>query len=130
MSNPLPNPRAPATPPPDLILPDDPPNPSQLKMTPIGQIVKSSGAGGGTKKKGKVVVDGSTGGNVVAGAAAAATAAAGSSALPVAVGMSGTRLADSGAQKKKKGATGVGTGNGRKKNAPPLLPPPVPMAIR
>ena len=93
-------------------------------MTPIGQIVKSSGAGGGTKKKGKAVVDGSTGGNVVAGAAA------GSSALPVAVGMSGMRLADSGAQKKKKGATGVGTGNGRKKNAPPLLPPPVPMAIR
>ena len=124
MSNPLANPPALATPPPDLILPDDSPNPSQLKMTPIGQIVKSSGAGGGTKKKSKVVADGSTGGNVVAGAAAAA----GSSALPVAVGMSGTCLADSGAQ--KKGATGVGTGNGRKKNAPPLLPPPVPMAIR
>jgi transcriptional activator SPT7 len=124
MSNFLANPPALATPSPDLILPDDSPNPSQLKMTPIGQIVKSSGAGGGMKKKRKVAADGSTGGNVVAGAAAAAV----SSVLPVAVGMSGTCLADSGAQ--KKGAMGVGTGNGQKKNAPPLLPPPVPMAIR
>jgi len=59
-----------------------------------------------------------------------AGAAAGPSALPVAVGMSGTCLADSGAQKKKKGATGVGTGNGRKKNALLFPPPPVPMVIR
>jgi transcriptional activator SPT7 len=125
MLNPLANPPALATPPPDLILPDDSPNPSQLKMTPIGQIVKSSGAGGGMKKQSKVVADGSTGGNVVAGAAAAA---AGSSALPVAVGMSDMCLAVSGAQ--KKGAMGVGNGNGWKKNAPPLLPLPVPMAIR
>jgi len=93
----------PPPPPPDLILPDDAPNPSQLKMSPIGQVLKSSGAGGGTKKKGKVVVEG-TGVNVVAGAATAA------------VGLSGTRLTDSGAPKKKKGGTGVGTGNGRKKN--------------
>jgi len=96
----LPNP---LPPPPDLVLPDDAPNPSQLKMSPIGQIVKSS-ATGGTKKKGKVVVEGVV--NVMAGAA-----------VPVAVGMSGTRLTESGAQKKKKAATGVGTGNGRKKNA-------------
>jgi hypothetical protein len=96
MLNPLANPPALATPPLDLILPDDSPNSSQLKMTPIGQIVKSSGAGGGTKKKSKVVADGSKGGNVGAGAAAAA----GFSALLVAVGMSGTCLADSEAQKK------------------------------
>jgi transcriptional activator SPT7 len=120
ISNPLANPPALATPPPDLILPDN----SQLKMTPIGQIVKSSGAGGGMKKKSKVVADESTGGNVVAGAAAAA----GSSVLPVVVGMSGMYLADSGAQ--KKGAMGVGTENGWKKNTPLLLLPPVPMAIR
>ena len=87
--------------------------------------MKSSGSGG-TKKKGKVVVEGGVGsgagGNVVAGAAAAI----GSSAVPVvAVGMSGTRLSDSGAPKKKKGATGVGTGNGRKKTVPPLFPQPM-----
>jgi transcriptional activator SPT7 len=114
--------------PPDLILPDDVPIPSQLKMSPIGQIMKSGGASGGTKKKGKVVVEGSVGGgaggNVAAGAAAAA-AAAGPSAVPVTVGMSGTRLGESGAPKKKKGVTGVGTGNGRKKTVPPLFPPPM-----
>jgi transcriptional activator SPT7 len=43
MSNPPPAPVQ-APPPPDLILPDDIPNPSQLKMSPIGQIMKSSGA--------------------------------------------------------------------------------------
>jgi transcriptional activator SPT7 len=114
----------------DLILPDDVPNPSQLKMSPIGQIMKSGGASGGTKKKGKVVVEGSVGGggggNVAAGATAAPPAPpAGPSAVPVAVGMSGTRLGESGAPKKKKGATGVGTGNGRKKTVPPLFPPPM-----
>ena len=117
------NPPSAPAPPPDLILPDDVPNPSQLKMSPIGQIMKSGGASG-TKKKGKVVVEGSVaGGNVSAGVTAAATA--GPSAVPVAVGMSGTRLGESGAPKKKKGATGVGTGNGRKKTVPPLFPPPM-----
>ena len=119
MSNPLPAP----PPPPDLILPDDVPNPSQLKMSPIGQIVKSSGASGGTKKKSKVVVEGGVGGGSVAGDTAAA--AAGPPAASVAVGMSGTRFSDSGAPKKKKGVTGVGTGNGRKKNVPPSFPPPM-----
>lgn len=116
-----PNPPAPV--PSDLILPDDAPNPIQLKMGPVGQIVKSSGTGGGTKKKGKAVVEGGVaGGSVITGS--------GPSVLPVAVGMSGTRLADPGAQKKKKsGATGVGTGNGRKKNAPPLAPPPPPPSV-
>ena len=119
-----------APPPPDLILPDDVPNPSQLKMSPIGQIMKSSGAGGGSKKKGKVAVEGGVGsgagGNVVAGTAAAP----GSPAVPVAVGMSGSRLSDSGTYtpKKKKG-TGVGTGNGRKKTTVPS-PFPQPMVVR
>ena len=97
-------------------------------MSPIGQIVKSSGASGGTKKKSKVVVEGGAGGGGVAGdaaTAAAAAAAVGPSAASVAVGMSGTRLSDSGAPKKKKGVTGVGTGNGRKKNVPPSFPPPM-----
>jgi len=113
-----------APPPPDLILPDDVPNPSQLKMSPIGQIMKSSGGSGGSKKKGKVAVEGGVGsgagGNVVPGAVAAAE----SSAVPVAVGMSGSRLSESGTPKKK-GATGVGTGNGRKKTVPPLFPQPM-----
>ena len=125
MTNPPP-PSAPvqAPPPPDLILPDDVPNPSQLKMSPIGQIMKSSGASGGAKKKGKVVVDGGVG-NVASTSAAAAAAAAGASAVPVGVGMSGTRISESGAPKKKKAATGVGTGNGRKKTVPPVFPQPM-----
>ena len=119
------NPSAPvqAPPPPDLILPDDAPVPSQLKMSPIGQITKSSGASGGTKKKGKVVVEGGVGSG--AGANVAAAAVVGPSAVPVGVGMSGTRLSESGAPKKKKGSMGVGTGNGRKKTAPPVFPQPM-----
>jgi len=130
MSNP-PAPASASAPSPDLILPDDVPNPSQLKMNPIGQILKSGGASGGTKKKGKVVAEGSGAGNVAAaGAAATAATAVGPSspAVPAAVGMSGTRLGESGAPKKKKGgATGVGTGNGRKKTVPvpPSFPPPM-----
>lgn len=125
MSNP---PSAPvqAPPSPDLILPDDVPNPIQLKMSPIGQIVKSGGASGGTKKKGKVVVEGSVGGGGAGGNVVAGAAAVGPSAVPaVAVGMSGTRLSESGAPKKKKGGTGVGTGNGRKKTVPSPFPPPM-----
>ena len=114
-----------APPPPDLILPDDVPNPSQLKMSPIGQIMKSSGASGGAKKKGKVVVDGGVGNVAGTSAAAAAAAAVGASAVPVGVGMSGTRISESGAPKKKKAATGVGTGNGRKKTVPPVFPQPM-----
>lgn len=102
------NPQAPAPPPPDLVLPDDTSNPSRLKMGPIGQIMKSGGTSGGTKKKGKVVVEGGT--NVVAGGGGG-----GGGGPVVAVGMSGTRMSDSGGLKKV--ATGVGTGNGRKKNA-------------
>ena len=125
-SNPSPAPVQ-APPPPDLILPDDAPNSSQVKMNPIGQIMKSSGAGGGTKKKGKVVVvEGGVGSSAGASVAAGAAAAVGPSAVPVAVGMSGTRLSESGTPKKKKGATtGVGTGNGRKKTVPPLFPQPM-----
>jgi hypothetical protein len=36
---------------PDLILPDDTPNPVQLKISPIGQIVKSGAAAAAAKKK-------------------------------------------------------------------------------
>lgn len=110
------NPPPPPPPPPDLVLPDDAPNHSQIKMSPVGQIVKSSGAGGGAKKKGKATVEG------VAGAGVNGAAALRPSTLPVAVGMSGMRLSESGVQKKK-AATGVGTGNGRKKNAPPVVLP-------
>lgn len=126
-SNLPPNPLPPPPPPPDLVLPDDAPKASQLKMGPIGQIIKSSGTGGGTKKKGKVAVEGV---GCAAVNAVADAAGVGPSTLPVAVSMSGTRLTDSGAQKKKKAATGVGTGNGRKKNAPPPGPTGQGMVMR
>ncbi|KAF8873938.1 hypothetical protein BD779DRAFT_1568335 [Infundibulicybe gibba] len=74
--------------PPTLSLSDDAPSLVQIKMGPLGQIIKG-GPSGGSKKKAK---------------AAAAAAAAG---MPGAV--------DGATPKKKKGGTGVGTGNGRKK---------------
>lgn len=36
---------------PDAILPDDHPNPIQIKMGPLGQILKGGASGGGSKKK-------------------------------------------------------------------------------
>ncbi|KAF9465226.1 hypothetical protein BDZ94DRAFT_1254846 [Collybia nuda] len=80
-------------PPPDVIILDDQPNPAQMKMGPLGQILKGGASGGGSKKK------------------KAAVAAGG--------GM-GTDVTT--APKKKKGMTGVGTGNGRKKKLPDTQP--------
>jgi transcriptional activator SPT7 len=56
-----------ATPSPLAILPDDPAEPSHIKMGPLGQIVKGSSATGGSKKKlkRKDVGDGETGTRVV-----------------------------------------------------------------
>ena len=88
---------APARPAIELVLPDDAPNLSQMKMGPLGQIVKVSGGAGGSKKR----VRGPQ-------VSAAASASAGGD-------------AEGGGVKKvvKKGNVGVGTGNGRKKNLKP-----------
>ncbi|KAG5635234.1 hypothetical protein H0H81_011966 [Sphagnurus paluster] len=91
---PSPNPPAPAPAPappaPPLVLPDDAPPPAQVKMGPLGQILKGGPAGGTSKKK-------------------KAAAAAGAS-VGVGVGADGVVP-----KKKKTGMVGVGTGNGRKK---------------
>lgn len=94
---------------PDLVLPDDVPSAVQLKISPIGQIVKSGAAASAARKKSstaKTVIDGS-----VAGA----------------VGTPPTTGPEGGAAKKKKAATGVGSGTGRKKkpDGPGSAPPPV-----
>jgi len=95
-----------------VVIPDDLPNPIQMKMGPLGQIVKGGPLGGG-KKKAKAAVglkDEGGGGEFGAGV-----------------------TAEVAPPKKKKGATGVGTGNGRKKKladaqqglGQPPLPPVV-----
>jgi len=90
---------------PELVLPDDSPNPFQLKISPIGQILKSSAA---TAKKKAATKAAAVDGGIV-GTPRPNGAAAGSDA------------------KKKKGSTGVGSGNGRKKkpDGPGSQPPSV-----
>jgi transcriptional activator SPT7 len=88
---------------PDLILPDDVPNPAQLRISPIGQIIKTGASAGKKKALTKTI---STGGQV-------GTPGSGAPA-----GL------ESAATRKKKGNTGVGSGNGRKKK-PDSVPPPV-----
>lgn len=80
---------------PVLILPDDPPNPAQVKMGPLGQIVKGGPGGGPTKKK-KAAPSAGVGGG-------------GGGGLGTEIGVAPP------AKKKKTGMVGVGTGNGRKK---------------
>ncbi|THU83478.1 hypothetical protein K435DRAFT_831483 [Dendrothele bispora CBS 962.96] len=133
----------PPAPPRDLIIPDDAPTPAQAKMGPLGQIVKTNPSQATTKKKAKgtatatgtgtgpggpggglgsatssptkpPVMNGlvSIGGMVpagmpppgVIGMSGAGTEAAAGAATPV-----------DGGTKKKKGVTGVGSGNGRKR---------------
>ncbi|KAK0231399.1 hypothetical protein IW262DRAFT_1343900 [Armillaria fumosa] len=90
---PAPPPPPPSSPPPDTVIPDDAPAASQMKMGPLGQIIKTAGTA--AKKKSKPAAPP---GNAATTGAAAATPG-GEATTP----------------KKKKGATGVGTGNGRKK---------------
>ena len=89
---------APARPAIELVLPDDAPSVSQMKMGPLGQIVKVSGGAGGSKKR------------VRGPQVSAAVSASG-----------GGDGGEGGGVKKtvKKGNVGVGTGNGRKKNLKP-----------
>jgi transcriptional activator SPT7 len=110
---------------PDLNLPDDGPSPAQVKMGPIGQIIKPGNAAAAAKKKAppalpKGGVDGAAAG---AGSGAIVVPAAGpvnglGDGTPVAERGGGSVEADSGSQspsKKRKLNAGVGTGNGRKK---------------
>ncbi|KAJ8488105.1 hypothetical protein ONZ45_g14087 [Pleurotus djamor] len=97
-----------------ITLPDDPPNPAQTKMGPLGQIIKASPATGSSKKKGK------------------SSTLAGAGPTPKAEGEPGSAIETLGspsipndtlptAPKKKKPNLGVGTGNGRKKkDGPPM----------
>ncbi|PFH47106.1 hypothetical protein AMATHDRAFT_68424 [Amanita thiersii Skay4041] len=85
----------------DLVLPDDPPNTVQVKMGPLGQIVRGGTTASAGKKKAKAAVQG-----VVPNSAA-----------PSSIPSETPTTADAGSPKKKKGVTGVGTGNGRKKKA-------------
>ncbi|RDB25280.1 hypothetical protein Hypma_007354 [Hypsizygus marmoreus] len=87
-----PQPQAPST---NLVLQDDAPNPAQVKMGPLGQIIKGGVAGGGSKKK-KGANNASGGGGGGGGGGA------GVDGIPP-------------NKKKKTGMVGVGTGNGRKK---------------
>jgi len=87
---------------PDLVLPDDIPNPAQVRISPIGQIIKTGASAAKKKASTKTV---STGGLVGTPG-------------------SGTPSGEGAAAKKKKGNTGVGSGNGRKKK-PDSAPLPV-----
>ncbi|KAG6888372.1 hypothetical protein C0995_008808 [Termitomyces sp. Mi166 len=91
VSPPVPPPMPPPIPPENLVLPDDLPNPVNVKMGPLGQIVPGGPLGAATKKK-------------KAGGGGAGTG-----------GGMGTELGAPPPKKKKTGMVGVGTGNGRKK---------------
>lgn len=91
-----------------LVLFDDAPNPVQVKMGPLGQIIRSGGGGTGTKKK-KAAPTGSGAGSG-AGASGGTTGGGGGGGE-----VNGT--ATTSPKKKKTGMVGVGTGNGRKKKS-------------
>lgn len=108
---------------PDFILPDDSPTPLQVKMGPLGQIVRPSTTSGPGKKKVKPASTPAPG--------SATQGGGGSSAAPPGAGPD-TPASVENSPKKKKGNTGVGTGNGRKKKgegqsdmAQSPVPPPV-----
>ncbi|PPR05625.1 hypothetical protein CVT24_002811 [Panaeolus cyanescens] len=88
---------------PDLVLPDDPPPAAQVKMGPIGQIVKPGGGSGAVKKKVKVQ-------------SAATASGSGSGAAGGAAGGSGGGGGSNGA--------GTGAGGGGGGGLPPSVPPP------
>ncbi|KAK2464438.1 hypothetical protein APHAL10511_003586 [Amanita phalloides] len=89
---------------PDLVLPDDLPNPLQVKIGPVGQIIRPSTTSGPGKKKVKGAAPGSGG---QGGGQGGVLPNAGPD-MPASVENS---------PKKKKGITGMGSGNGRKKKA-------------
>ncbi|KAG7445603.1 uncharacterized protein BT62DRAFT_932747 [Guyanagaster necrorhizus] len=94
---PVPSPPPPNIPPPDTPIPDEAPTAAQMKIGPLGQIIKTGGGTAAKKKK-----------------PAGSAALSGNTATTV-VGAAGSTPGGEAAALKKKGATGVGTGNGRKK---------------
>jgi len=96
---------------PKLTLPDDTPSSAQVKMGPLGQITKGGATSGAGKKKGKGMVGASAG-------VGAGSTRAGSGGAPVSRVSEAVNNSAPGPVKKQKGATGVGTGNGRKKKGP------------
>jgi transcriptional activator SPT7 len=114
-------------------LPDDQPTAVQMKMGPLGQIVKPGTGGGGGKKKAKGATGTSGAGPSGTGSTAAGGAGAGSRSGSVihansvtgSVGSGGGGPDGNGSPKKKKNGvanSGVGSGNGRKKKPPPDAP--------
>ncbi|KAA1476547.1 hypothetical protein DENSPDRAFT_867330 [Dentipellis sp. KUC8613] len=116
---PAPYPGAPPPPAPVLVLPDDPPNPAQSKIGPLGQVLKTSPSAGTTKKKQK-------------GKDAGAGAGAKLPDLPLAAMYTLSPKAESDVEvpmspKKKPAASGAGgTGTGKKRGRPPANPNPNP----
>lgn len=92
---------------PDLVLPDDIPSPAQLRISPIGQIIKTGASAAAAKKKAL---------NKTASIEGGLVSTPGSGA-PIA------RL-EGAATKKKKGGGSVGSGNGRKKKPEGSSPQP------
>ena len=93
--------------PPDFVLPDDPPNSAQVRIGPLGQIMRPSTTSGSGKKKVKTAA-------ATPGPAQAGQGGGGSSAAPNGAGPDTPASTDN-SPKKKKGVAGIGTGNGRKK---------------
>ena len=118
---------APVVIPPDLVLPDDPIPHLQTKMGPLGQITKPAVSVAPSKKKKPAAGDdsGAPSGPPLPPGASAQPSANGATTtfIPTIVGPNGlpAQLGPDGLVKKKKGATGVGSGNGRKvkKDGPP-----------
>ncbi|KAF8627032.1 hypothetical protein AX15_004566 [Amanita polypyramis BW_CC] len=98
--------------PPDFVLPDDPPNPLQVKIGPLGQIIRPSTTTGSGKKKGKGAISTPAQGQAGQGQGQSGN---GTTGQPGSVGGPDTPGSVESSPKKKKSGTGVGIGSGRKK---------------
>ncbi|KAM6502915.1 hypothetical protein JOM56_002892 [Amanita muscaria] len=114
---------APAVPPeiiipPDLVLPDDSPNASQVKVGPLGQIMRPSTTSGSGKKKAKGAASAAAAGQQYGQGSGGSAANSGGSG-PQGSGSEVIVNQENSPSKKKKTVTGIGTGNGRKKKGDP-----------
>ncbi|KDR69778.1 hypothetical protein GALMADRAFT_908498 [Galerina marginata CBS 339.88] len=128
LPNAQPNPPAQSTINQDLVLPDELPNSAQMKMGPIGQIVKAGSASSAAKKKAKVGSEGGVAPGAIRGVGPIAGSSSGPGAAapagPSGAGTSGAAaLEGSVSPKKKKANLGIGSGNGRKKKPDGPAPP-------
>ncbi|KAF9524724.1 hypothetical protein CPB83DRAFT_860781 [Crepidotus variabilis] len=99
---------------PDFTLLDDLPNPAQVKMSPIGQIIKSGASAAAAKKKAaKPQVPPAGGGNGTADGGIPPAYPPSTSATVL--GVTNGNTPGSQDAKKKKSTSGVGSGNGKKK---------------